>query len=165
MAAEPSGAEAYAALAAQVSDLRGKLLASDARATRLNAQVGRLADLVSSLMNEDVGPGPEAPYWLDLGPAEYKVRVKVLAEWVTKVLLGSYGLYWRGLQPCWPQHPEAIWELSTLHAEWSHTYERKHPDLERASAWHDRWMPGVAARLAGTMTSCDPSKCRLAARR
>lgn len=53
------------------------------------------------------------------------------------------------LLQCWANHPEAIWELSTLRAEW----ERKcadegNRDLAGALTWHDKWLPGVLDRLS-----------------
>jgi hypothetical protein len=41
----------------------------------------------------------------------------------------------------------AIWELSTLAAEWHRTYSGTRPDLARALEFYDRWLPGTMRRI------------------
>jgi hypothetical protein len=58
-------------------------------------------------------------------------------------------------------HPEAVWELSTLRAEWERIYaDAGNRDLAGALAWHDRYLPGVLARLKDAI-QCDEGGCRL----
>jgi len=45
------------------------------------------------------------------------------------------------LRECWPRHTHAVWELSTLAAEWHHIYAGTRPDLARALEFYDRWLP------------------------
>jgi len=69
------------------------------------------------------------------------------------------------LRPCWPNHPEAVWELSTLMAEWERVYgDPDNRDLAGALWWHERWLPGVIARLDKAIT-CDEAGCRRLTRR
>ena len=68
------------------------------------------------------------------------------------------------LRRCWPAHMRAIWELGALWAEWRRVYGRPRPPLADALVWHDRWLPGVAARLDAELAHCS-SECREARRR
>jgi hypothetical protein len=60
------------------------------------------------------------------------------------------------LRDCWPGHIHAIWELSTLAAEWHHVYGSKRPDLGRALEFYDRWLPGTMRRVADITRTCTP---------
>ena len=60
---------------------------------------------------------------------------------------------------CWPNHWQAVWELSTLAAEWRRIYQRPVHDLAGALDFHDRWLPGVARRLAVIQADCIRGRC------
>ena len=60
------------------------------------------------------------------------------------------------LRDCWPRHIHAVWELSTLAAEWHHAYGGTRPDLARALEFHDRWLPGTMRRITGITGKCMP---------
>ena len=77
-----------------------------------------------------------------------------LRQWADAVLRQHYDGY--ELRDCWPRHIHAIWELSTLAAEWHRTYNRKNPDLDRALEFHDRWLPGAMRRVADITRRCNP---------
>ena len=64
--------------------------------------------------------GPAAPYWIGLDRDTYATRLADLRRWADLVLRQQYGGY--ELRDCWPRHVHAIWELSTLAAEWHRTY-------------------------------------------
>ena len=65
------------------------------------------------------------------------------------------------LPQCWPNHPEAVWELSTLRAEWRRVYDDpKARDLQGALVWHDKWFPDVLSRLAAAIR-CDATGCQM----
>ena len=88
-----------------------------------------------------------------------------LSEWVETFLRRHYPGYAARLPRCWASHPEAVWELSTLRAEWERIYsDEDNRDLQGALAWHDRWFPGVLGRLAASI-KCDESGCRMPAAR
>jgi hypothetical protein len=68
------------------------------------------------------------------------------------VLRQQYGGY--ELRDCWPRHTHAIWELSTLAAEWHRIYSCSRPDLARALEFHDRWLPGTMRRITEVTRTC-----------
>jgi hypothetical protein len=70
------------------------------------------------------------------------------------VLRQHYGGY--ELRECWPSHIHAVWELSTLAAEWHHAYGGTRPDLARALEFYDRWLPGAMRRITGITGKCMP---------
>jgi hypothetical protein len=157
----PPAADATAALAAQVASLRGQVRAIFARLDRagltgdrnLAAELQALAELVTQAL--DTHPhGPAAPYWIGLSPEDRAARLAELRQWADTILRAEYGGY--PLPACWASHPHAIWELSTLAAEWQRTYNRKHPDLNRALEFHDRWLPGTMRRITDITRKCNP---------
>jgi hypothetical protein len=70
------------------------------------------------------------------------------------VLAQHYGGY--ELSGCWPRHIHAIWELSTLAAEWHRIYGGKRADLARALEFYDRWLPNTMHRITGITRNCRP---------
>jgi hypothetical protein len=70
------------------------------------------------------------------------------------VLRQHYGGY--ELRDCWTRHIHAVWELSTLAAEWQRTYGGTRPDLARALEFYDRWLPNTLRRKAGMTQACVP---------
>jgi hypothetical protein len=159
-----SEADSTAALAAQVADLRTKLLLVQAWQMRhedlneLPGQVGDLAALVTDLLDNS-GPVMAAPYWLGLSDTDYETELADLSEWVGKVLKPNYPAYSRVIRECWPQHQEVVWELGNIRAEWRRIYERKRPELAGALNWHDRWLPGCLARIEPLMRACNAARC------
>jgi hypothetical protein len=158
MATTPDS-ESLAALAAQLADLRGKVVYLQSRIERaglgsadLPAQVAELAQAVAALSHDETAARHTAPYWLGLDGAEHAERLAELGAWVSEVLAVNYPDAMRCA--CWASHPAAIWELSTLREEWLRVYDRTYPDLAGALAWHDRWLPGVAARVNAVMKDC-----------
>jgi hypothetical protein len=157
----PPGDAAAAALAAQVASLRGQVRAIFARLDRagltedrnLAAELTELAALITETL--DTRPhGPAAPYWIGLSPDDRAARLAELKQWTDTVVRAEYSGY--QLPACWAAHPHAIWELSTLAAEWDRTYNRKHPDLNRALEFHDRWLPGTMRRITDITRRCGP---------
>ena len=66
--------------------------------------------------------------------------------------------HYAGYEPsrCWPRHIHAIWELSTLAAEWHRIYGGKRADLARALEFYDRWLPNTMHRITGITRNCRP---------
>jgi hypothetical protein len=177
--AESEGAEPdpVADLAAQLEELRGQWARSQgeigALRERLNGSTGqvmlllvavkRLArQLDEALAKKRLAP-PPAPWWC-VGEAEGRAMLSELRRWVEDFARKHYPAYMARLPACWLNHPEAVWELSTLKAEWEHVYgDEDNRDLAGALWWHERWLPGVIARLEKAIT-CDLSGCRRAAR-
>jgi hypothetical protein len=163
--AEPSPralSESLAALAAQLADLRGEISAINARLDRaglggdlnLAARFEDLAQTVAEALDAAAPGGPAAPYWIGLDCDTYATRLADLRRWADTVLGQHYGGY--ELRDCWPRHIHAVWELSTLAAEWHRTYGGTRPDLARALEFYDRWLPNTLRRIADMTRACIP---------
>ena len=163
--AEPSPralGESLAALAVQVADLRGQVCAISTRFEQAGLRadlnlVARFEDLAQTVTDalEAAAPrGPAAPYWIGLDRDIYATRLAELRQWADTVLRQHYGGY--ELRDCWPHHIHAVWELSTLAAEWHQTYNSSRPDLARALEFYDRWLPGTMRRITGITGKCMP---------
>jgi len=169
--------ETLAALAAQIADIREKVIYLDAvidragllaagdirrRVSRLTADLGKLASQVeaqaATLANAlAAGPRAQAPTWVGLSSEDHGTQLAELTQWVDGMLRPSYPD--SAPAACWPHHWQAIWELSTLAAEWRRIYQRPAPDLAGALDFHDRWLPGVARRLAAIQADCITGRC------
>ena len=163
--AEPSPralGESLAALAVQVADLRGQVRAINERLDRarlsdgldLAARFEDLAQTVADALDAAAPRGPAAPYWIGLDRDTYHARLAELRQWADTVLGQHYGGY--ELRDCWPRHIHAVWELSTLAAEWYRTYSGSRSDLARALEFYDRWLPGTMRRITGITGECLP---------
>ena len=161
--AEPSPralGESLAALAVQVADLRGQVRAINERLDQaglradlnLAARFEDLAQTVADALDAAAPRGPAAPYWIGLDRDTYHARLVDLRRWADTVLRQHYGGY--ELRDCWPRHIHAVWELSTLAAEWHRTYSGSRPDLARALEFYDRWLPNTMRRIAGMTRAC-----------
>jgi hypothetical protein len=166
---DPSPAANTAEVAAQVAalhgqvaalktrldnDVIGKQLVALAEIKHLRSQVRELAQAVAQTRDGDRQRGPAAPYWIGLSPQDHAAQLAGLRQWADTVLRREYGGY--QLAACWPNHPHAIWELSTLAAEWHRTYGSSRPSLDRALEFHDRWLPGTMRRIADITRRCNP---------
>jgi hypothetical protein len=156
----PSG-DAAAALAVQVAALRGQVRLIFARLDKAGLTgdlnlADRFAELARTVAQAlDTPPhGPAAPCWIGLSPQDHAAQLAELRQWADTILRREYGGY--QLPGCWANHPHAIWELSTLAAEWHRTYNRRRPDLDRALEFHDRWLPGTMRRIADITRRCNP---------
>jgi hypothetical protein len=163
MTAEPSPSalgESLAALAVQVTDLRGQVRAINERLDRsgLRADLNLadrfedLAQTVADALDAAAPRGPAAAGWIGLDRDTYHARLAELQRWADTVLRQHYGGY--ELRDCWPRHIHAVWELSTLAAEWHRTYSDSRPDLARALEFYDRWLPNTMRRIAGMTRAC-----------
>jgi hypothetical protein len=154
--------ESLAALAAQVADLRGQIRALNTRLDQsglhadlnLAARFEELAGTVAGALDTAAPRGPAAPYWIGLDRDTYTTRLADLQRWADTVLRQHYGGY--ELPECWPRHIHAVWELSTLAAEWHRTYAGTRPDLARALEFYDRWLPGTMRRITDITRGCLP---------
>ncbi len=162
-AGEPSAralGESLAALAAQVADLRGKIHAITAQLDQaglrgdldLAARFEDLAKTVADALEVAAPRSPTAPYWIGLDHDTYQAQLGDLRRWTDTVLRKQYSGY--ELSDCWLRHTHAIWELSTLAAQWHHTYREPRPDLARALEFHDRWLPGTMRRITNITRDC-----------
>jgi hypothetical protein len=168
--------ETLAALASQVAELRDLVeqlrrvvTQWEARLERegigatlvLRTEVKRLARALDQALSAHRLKPPPAPYWLPQDAADYQGRLAELCTWIDEILRLQYPGYTSNLRPCWVNHPEAIWELSTLMTEWLRIYgDEENRDLAGALVWHERWLPGALARLSKAIP-CDELGCRL----
>ncbi len=165
-----------AALAAQLEELRGQLARAQGEVGQLRArldeasgqdvmirlEIKRLGQKLDQAIASRETDDPPAPFWLGLGKEEHAARLAELRTWVERVGFTQYPGYFARLPPCWPAHPEAVIELSTVMTEWVRVYgDPDNRPLQDALMWNDRWLPGVLGRLAAVI-KCDASGCRLA---
>ena len=154
--------ESLAALAVQVAALRGQIAQINQRLDRaglrsdldLAARFEDLTQTVADALDAAAPRGPAAPYWIGLDRQAYTAQLAELRRWVDTVLRQQYGGY--ELRDCWPSHIHAVWELSTLAAEWHHAHGGTRPDLARALEFYDRWLPGTMRRITGITSKCMP---------
>jgi hypothetical protein len=169
-------ADPIAALAAQLEELRGQLarytgetgqlrarLAEDSgQVVMLRLEIKKLGEKIEAAIARRAADDPQAPYLLGLSTEERAAQLAELRAWVERVGLIQYAEYFGKLPPCWPTHPAAVIELSTLMAEWVRIYgdpdSRPLPD---ALVWNDKWLPGVLGRLAVAIR-CNAMGCHLA---
>ena len=152
--------ESLAALAAQLAALRGQVRAINERLDQaglradlnLAARFEDLAQAVADALDAAAPNGPAAPYWIGLDRDTYATRLADLRRWADTVLCQHYGGY--ELRDCWPRHINAVWELSTLAAEWHRIYGGTRPDLARALEFYDRWLPNTLRRIADMTRAC-----------
>jgi hypothetical protein len=154
-----------AALAVQVNGLRRNVEALAARVdmltrtqeehavvlesiTELRGQVEKIL----ALLGDDAKASPSGWFWLTMDEQAREEKFSELFDWVETVLRPQYPGYLAGqIQPCWPNHPEARWELAWLYQLWSAAYLNKRATPKDAADWHDRWAPGVIRRLGVVM--------------
>ena len=126
--AGPSPRALGESLAAQVADLRGQIRALNERLDQaglladlnLAARFDQLAQTVTDALDTAAPRGPAAPYWIGLDTDTHHAQLTDLRHWADTVLRQQYGGY--ELPDCWPRHIHAVWELSTLAAEWHRIY-------------------------------------------
>ena len=152
--------ESLAALAVQVAALRGQIAMINERLDQaglrgdldLPAGFEELAQTVAGALDAAAPRSPAAPYWIGLDRQAYTAQLAELRQWADTVLRRHYSGY--ELRDCWPSHIHAVWELSTLAAEWHHAYGGTRPDLARALEFYDRWLPNTMRRIAGMTRAC-----------
>jgi hypothetical protein len=164
-----------AVLAAQLEELRGRLLRAEGGVGQVRArleesagqdmlmllEIKKLGEKIDATISRRQADEPQAPYWLGLSKEERAARLAELRAWVDQVGLVQYAEYFGKLPPCWPGHPAAVIELSTVMAEWVRIYgDADNRPLPDALVFNDKWLPGVLGRL-GVAIKCDVSGCRL----
>jgi hypothetical protein len=165
-----------AGLAAQLAELRGQLArsqgetgvlrerleASSGQVVMFRLEVKQLRERLEDAIGKRQLAPPPAPWWV-VDEATGRELLAALREWVDQFLRRQYPGYLARLPRCWPNHGEAVWELSTICAEWERVYaDEDNRDLEGALAWHDRWLPDALTRLAAALGKCDETGCSLA---
>lgn len=156
-----------AALAVLISGLRRDLQSLTrqvailtATQERHSAVLGEIAGLRREVeqiagMLGDGDPQADGWFWLIMTEDQRAEHLAELTDWVDTVLRAQYPGYLRDtIRPCWPRHPEAIWELTWLYHLWCAAYLTRKPNPRASADWHDRWSPGVIRRLGEVMRRC-----------
>jgi hypothetical protein len=168
------GSPSVAALAVHVNGLRREV---ESLAAKLDAvastqrQHKAVLDGISELrhqveqilatLTEEDEASPAEWFWLRMTDQVRDEKFAELFDWVETVLRTQYPDYLTDqIRPCWPNHPEARWELAWLYQQWSLTYLAKRSVPRDAADWHDRWSPGVIRRLNQVMSRCEGSFCQ-----
>ena len=123
------------------------------------AQLRRQVHQILTVLTAEEERSPAAWFWLTMTDQERRDKHSELLDWVETVLRKQYpdNLTDRN-RPCWPNHPEARWELAWLYQLWSAAYLADRPTPRDAADWHDRWSPGAIHRLTRVMSQCE-GKC------
>ena len=120
------------------------------------AQLRHQVHQILTVLAAEQERSPAAWFWLTMTDQERHDKHSELLDWVETVLRKQYPDYLANrIRPCWPNHPEAKWELACLYQLWSAAYLTDRPTPKDAADWHDRWSPGVMHRLTGVMTQCE----------
>ena len=120
------------------------------------AQLRRQVHQILTVLTAEEERSPAAWFWLTMTDQERRDKHSELLDWVESVLRKQYPDYLADrIRPCWPNHPEARWELACLYQLWSAAYLADRPTPRDAADWHDRWSPGVIHRLTGVMSQCE----------
>jgi hypothetical protein len=164
-----------AALAAQLEELRGQLarytgetgqlrarLAEDSgQVVMLRLEIKKLSEKIDAAIARRDADEPQAPYLLGLSREGHESALTRLRAWVEQVGLVQYTDYFAKLPPCWPSHPAAVIELSTVMTEWVRIYgDPENRPLQDALVFNDKWLPGVLGRLAAAVR-CSTMGCYL----
>jgi hypothetical protein len=165
--AQVADVRADARFAKAAIDRAGLGLAADMRAklARLTADLDTLAAQVEQLaqdLADAVGTGQlrvQAPTWAGLSDDERAIQLGQLRGWVDSIMVPSYAPPEGTLRPCWYRHMSAVWELSTLAAEWKRIYQARSRDLQGALDFHDRWLPGALRRVREAVRPCTDAQC------
>jgi hypothetical protein len=72
-----------------------------------------------------------------------------------EILLPRYPQAGPVLAPCWPAHPAVVEELDWLYWDWTGWTTAADGRSRDAADWHDRWLPGVLARVTSGLARCD----------
>ena len=145
--------------------LRARLEEDSGQVLMLRLEIKKLGEKLDEAIARRQTADPPAPFWLGLSKEEHAARLGEVRAWVENVARVQWPGYMARLAPCWANHPEAVWELANLAAEWTRIYAD--PDsrpLADALWFFERWLPGVMSRLAQAV-KCDVAGCRLAEQR
>jgi len=146
----------------EIGALRARLEDSTGQTAMLLVEVKRLrGELAEAVEKRQLKP-PPAPWW-GVSQEQGEAMLADLRRWVGTWLARHYPGYVLRLPSCWWRHMEAVWELSALRAEHDRIFaDPDNGDQQGLLAFHDRWFPGVLARLAAVLSDCKNAPCRLA---
>jgi hypothetical protein len=154
---EPIRPEVVAGLVREVDALRKAVR----KVAGLQGQVEQLAATLAQVLDEFAATGraadPARPVsWIGetADPDAATRALRELADWVGRVYL-RYPIAARELPDCWLWHPDMVEELAWLHQAWQAAYSPDTGTVGAAADWHDRYRPGVVARIrTANFNSC-----------
>ena len=148
--------------AGEVGGMRARMEEFAGRDMTQLLEIKKLGEKLDEALARHQAADPPAPFWRGLDREAHAVRLAELRDFVERFLRVEYPGYLARLLPCWPNHREALWELSNLMTEWVRVYGvPDNRDLQAALWFHERWLHGALARLAGAMSKCDATGCRM----
>lgn len=120
------------------------------------AELRHQVEQIHAILAEEDNESPAIWFWLTMSEQERDEKLAELSDWVETVFRAHYPDYLADqIRRCWPNHPEARWELGWLYQQWTLAYLAKRPVLRDAADWHDRWSPGALHRLSRVMSHCE----------
>ena len=154
-------------LGERVGELAGRVqtaeaaIAGQAQTVAEAASLAREVTRLSQALADSAGPGdypqgghPRKPVWAAMGDELHVESLRDLARWVAEILLERYPHAGTVLSPCWPGHPAAVEELDWLYWDWTGWSSDPEGRSRDAADWHDRWLPGVLARVGAYLEAC-----------
>ena len=150
--------ETLARFAILLTSHRGQIAALDGR-------VGELAAEVEALTAASPR-GPAMIAWHELTADEAAAVRADLAAWVAGVLFPLYPSARDSVRDCWPQHPNAVTELSACWLEFRRIFApatparpggpapQRRPSLADTLVYLDRWLPGTLRRVKAITEKC-----------
>jgi chromosome segregation ATPase len=146
---------------AAVASWEARFQAETSTATVTLVKLKQLSERLDEAVTKHQTKSPPAPWWASGDSDELRSDFAALRDWVENFARRQYSGYMAKLPTCWSAHSEAIWELSTLRAEWDRIYaDEDNRDLQGALVFYDKYLPGVLGRLAAVI-KCDPGSCQL----
>jgi hypothetical protein len=143
----------------ETGHLRARQEQDSGQVLMLRLEIKQLGQKLAEAIARRQTTDPPAPYWLGLSREEHAARLAEVRGWVEKVARVQWPGYMARLPPCWANHPEAVWELGNLAAEWGRVYgDPDNRPLQDALWFYERWLPGVLSRLAAAIR-CDVAGC------
>jgi hypothetical protein len=129
-----------------------------AEAASLAREVTRLSEAIAGQDQPAAGEfppvHPRRPVWAAMSDADYADALRDLARWVAEILLARYPHAQVVVPPCWPAHRAAVEELDWLYWDWTGWALGRDGRSRDAADWHDRWLPGVLARIGPHLDAC-----------
>lgn len=103
------------------------------------------------------------PSWVDMSRDQARAMWNELTEWLRTLLLARYPRRAVVITSCWYRHPEAVEQLTWLHACWRATYRNPQALPRDAAEWHLRYLPAAISQLAQILAACRSGGHRSAA--
>lgn len=145
----------------EIGVLRERLQAETGQTAMLRLQVKQFREELAEAVARNRLKPPPAPWWC-VDADEGRKMLAELGEWFDSFLRPHYADYVTRIPRCWPAHMAAVWELSTLRAEWIRVYgDEDNRDLQGALAWLNRYLPDAVDRIAAALSKCDEAGCQL----